>query len=295
LATPRRPGLLPGESVTLTNGGVTVYGIVEELTSSEAANNTTNWTLAVNVTSFAGIAVGAGAPGGTGTVTTPQTNTLNLNPGGLTSVAAGRNTVLFGYTQNGSWYYNGTPAASGIGTLSSVTAPPIKLITLNGANVSVTPGATLDASGGGELFAGAFIPGTGGSLNIFIGQNKNLPAGVNVYAVIPGYTGITPYDPYISTSSPSVGQLRLFNLPTKYATAGSITVGANAQLTSDNSLMVFTSGSSTLAFGVGGAKVTAQAAEFKSVEISLGADCRAARSPPRRTATATASTSRPAV
>jgi hypothetical protein len=48
-------------------------------------------------------------------------------------------------------------------------------------------------------------------------------------------------------------------------------VGANAQLISDNSLMVFTSGSSTLAFGASRAKITAQAAEFKSVQIGLGA------------------------
>jgi hypothetical protein len=166
------PGLLPGESVTLTNGGVTVYGIVEQLTSSVDNNKATNWTLAVNVTSFTGTAIGAAAPGGTWTVTTPQTNTLNLTPGGRTSVAAGSNTALFGFTQNGSWFYNGNPADVTNSALVSITAPPVKLITLNGANVSVAPGATLDASGGGDLFAGAFVPGTGGSLNIFAGANK---------------------------------------------------------------------------------------------------------------------------
>src|SRR5262249_51781231 len=45
--------LLPGQSVSLTNGGVTVQGVVEQLTSG---------TLAVNVTSLTGTAIGGPAP-----------------------------------------------------------------------------------------------------------------------------------------------------------------------------------------------------------------------------------------
>jgi hypothetical protein len=132
------------------------------------------------------------------------TTTLTLGSGSLTSVSADGETTLFGYVENGtSWYYNPNPQNV---TVSPITAPPAKVINLSGTNITVGSGAVIDESGGGNLFAGEFVPGTGGSANIFAGQNKYVPAGATVYAVLPGYSGITPYDPTISTTGPSVGR-----------------------------------------------------------------------------------------
>ncbi len=122
------------------------------------------------------------------------TTSLTLGAGSLTSVSDDGQTVPYGFTQNGDWYYD----ANGSPTPTQITAPPAKQIILNGVNISDDKGAVIDASGGGDFFAGAFVPGTGGSTNIF--------AQPNVYAVIPGYSGIAPYDPSLSTGQPSLGQ-----------------------------------------------------------------------------------------
>src|SRR5262249_25864400 len=187
--------------------------------------------------SLTGTAIGGPAPasGSTWSITSQATNTVKLNPGGLTSVSAGGNTILYGFTQSGSWYYNANPSDSTNAALVSVTAPPAKLINLNGRDISVAPGATINASGGGDLFAGAFGPGTGGSENIFAGANKYLTQ-ANVYAVIPGYAGITPYDPYISNTStsfigPSVGkQVYLNGIPGLPAGTYTLLPGPYAEL-----------------------------------------------------------------
>jgi filamentous hemagglutinin len=119
------------------------------------------------------------------------TATLNFGASSLTSVSTDGATTLFGLVQNGtSWFYGGGPIA----------APPAKQIVLAGTSITAAPGSKIDASGGGDLFAGEFVPGTGGSKDIFTPVS-----GPNVYAVIPGYAGITPYDPGISTSGPSAG------------------------------------------------------------------------------------------
>jgi hypothetical protein len=102
------------------------------------------------------------------------TTTLALGSGSLTSVSADGETTLFGYVENGtSWYYNPLPTAV---TVSPITAPPAKLINLSGTNITVGPGAVINESGGGNLFAGEFVPGTGGSANILPGRtNTYLP------------------------------------------------------------------------------------------------------------------------
>jgi len=116
---------------------------------------------------------------------------VTLKSGSLTSASAGNQIVSFGFVQNGTnWFYNLQPNNPTAALVQ--VAPPAKQINLNGSSISVTSGATIDESGGGDLFAGEFVPGTGGSKNIF--------AGTNVYAVIPGYSGITPYDPGVASA-----------------------------------------------------------------------------------------------
>jgi filamentous hemagglutinin family protein len=129
--------------------------------------------------------------------------TVNLGAGSLTSVSADGETTLYGYVQNGtSWFYDPTGSLQP----TALTAPPAKQVNVSGANIAVSPGAVIDESGGGDLYAGEFVPGTGGSQNIFAGLNKYLPRGTAVYAVLPGYNGIAPYDPTISSGGPALGQ-----------------------------------------------------------------------------------------
>jgi filamentous hemagglutinin family protein len=129
--------------------------------------------------------------------------TVNLGAGSLTSVSADGETTLYGFVQNGtSWFYDPTGSLQP----TALTAPPAKQVNVSGANIVVSPGAVIDESGGGDLYAGEFVPGTGGSQNIFAGLNKYLPAGTVVYAVLPGYGGIAPYDPTISSGGPALGQ-----------------------------------------------------------------------------------------
>src|SRR5262249_22500799 len=104
-----------------------------------------------------------------GTIRAPQ-GTINLGvagmtqsvaflPGSLTSVSLEGAIVPYGVGQDGlTWLYNGY----------EVTAPPDKLITVNGASVDMADGAVLDLSAGGDLIAPEFVPGTGGSRNVLL-------------------------------------------------------------------------------------------------------------------------------
>jgi filamentous hemagglutinin len=160
-------------------------------------------------------------------ITSNPTANITLGKGSLTSVSANGLIIPFGTTTNAAsittnttWTYD---PSRGNGTSTTVTAPPSKLITMNGGKVTVAQGATIDESGGGDLYASEFVPGTGGSKDIF--------AGANVYAVIPGYVGITPYDPSISSGSPSIGrQVYLNGVPGLAAGFYTLLPGQYAQL-----------------------------------------------------------------
>jgi hypothetical protein len=203
-----------GQSVALTgtdgtDGTATLNGLI-------IAYNSGQQTMTVAVTSANGLIPkyqNLGDVNWTITVANQQTPTaITLGKGSLTSVSANGLIIPYGYTTNAAsistnttWSYNTDPSDPLVA--QTITAPPAKLITINAGKVTVASGATIDESGGGNLYAGEFVPGTGGSLNIFAGQNKNIAASANVYAVMPGYTSsVTPYDPAISTGGPSIGQ-----------------------------------------------------------------------------------------
>ena len=156
-------------------------------------------------------------------VSVGPTTTLNLGAGSLTSVSADGETSLFGFVQNGTdWYYNTDPSDVNLAG-SPLSAPPAKVISLISQDISVASGATIDELGGGDLYAGAFVPGTGGSTNVF--------AGSNVYAVIPGYGGVTPYDPALSAGLPAVGrQIYLNGVPGLPAGTCTLLPGQYAEL-----------------------------------------------------------------
>ncbi len=132
------------------------------------------------------------------------TQSLSLAAGSLTSVSLGNTVVPYGTTLDGTeWQYN---TATGI-TSPDLTAPPVKQIALNGASVGLDQGATVDLSGGGDLQAREWVPGTGGSRNVLQQFNTSFASSASgtqvplypdarpVYAIIPGYSApVAAYD-----------------------------------------------------------------------------------------------------
>jgi filamentous hemagglutinin family protein len=101
------------------------------------------------------------------------TNSVIFGAGSITSVSLDGETVPFGQTANGaSWSYDSF-------TGQPLTAPPAKNLLVSGVSINVAVGATLDLSGGGDIQAMEFVPGTGGTRDVL--------ASANTYAIIPGY------------------------------------------------------------------------------------------------------------
>jgi filamentous hemagglutinin family protein len=125
-----------------------------------------------------------------------RTQNVTLGAGSLTSVSLDGETVPYGSTTDGQeWNYAGDPNL----TVSPLTAPPSKSITIAGNDVSLNGGATIDISGGGTLQASEWVPGTGGTANVltqFETSYANGSTGTQVpqyadgraiYAILPGY------------------------------------------------------------------------------------------------------------
>jgi filamentous hemagglutinin family protein len=151
------------------------------------------------------------------------TQSVTLGAGSLTSVSLDGETVPYGTTTDGQeWNYAGSPSSQA--TVSPLTAPPSKSITITGNNVSLGSGATIDISGGGELQASEWVPGTGGTVNVLTQYETsyaNSTTGVQVpqytdgraiYAILPGYSlPVSAQDAAMSSaanagSGPAVGQ-----------------------------------------------------------------------------------------
>jgi filamentous hemagglutinin len=117
-----------------------------------------------------------------GTVKVPQgelnllaQSRLELAPGSLTSVSADGITVPLGRTNAGlTWVYADGPSFNNILSAPSSVAKGIQLA---GQQVDVRPNATVDISGGGEVQAIEFVPGTGGSTDTLLKPNT--------FAIIP--------------------------------------------------------------------------------------------------------------
>jgi filamentous hemagglutinin len=124
------------------------------------------------------------APLGTINLGTSGTQSVTLLPGSITSVSAVDPTTGLGITipygivdANGDWFDpNGNDiTVSGNGA----SGLPAKEINLAGGAIDVQTGATLDVSGGGDLYGYQFLPGTGGNIDIL--------ASASSFAIIPGY------------------------------------------------------------------------------------------------------------
>ena len=138
-----------------------------------------------------------------GSITLAANSTLSLASGSLISVSGAGLNVPFGQTQlnQGDWVY----ATSSPNPITSV---PTKQISLSAPNVAIQAGATADITGGGDLYAYEWVPGTGGSydnLNAVCcatAANTALSSIPNLYAILPAARGqAAPYDPQESTQA----------------------------------------------------------------------------------------------
>ncbi|WP_159729612.1 filamentous haemagglutinin family protein [Methylosinus sp. Ce-a6] len=136
------------------------------------------------------------------------TQNVTLGAGSLTSVSGAGSAVPYGFTVDGeAWYvgnagYNASINNPGYqGDL--LTAAPAKAVTLNGANVATSAGATLDLSGGGDIYASEFVAGVGGSRNVLTTDRS----GATVYALVPASSAkVAAYDPAFAFSEGPFGQ-----------------------------------------------------------------------------------------
>lgn len=126
-----------------------------------------------------------------GELTLNATENLTLASGSVTSVSGEGLTIPFGRgSANQFWLY---PINNQGSSNLSIDTPPEKHITLSAKNLSLNSGATVNLSGGGDLYAYEFLPGPGGS-NDLLDTSASTYAGS--FAVIPGVQSIlTPYDP----------------------------------------------------------------------------------------------------
>jgi filamentous hemagglutinin family protein len=133
------------------------------------------------------------------------TDSVAFMNGSVTSVSNGGIVIPYGTTVDGvEWQFN--PVA-GI-TQPDLSAPPAKFIGANGSSVALNQGAVIDLSGGGNLQAEEWVPGTGGTRDVLSQYNvsyANSSSGVavpvnanggNVYAIVPGkQSPLAAYDP----------------------------------------------------------------------------------------------------
>jgi filamentous hemagglutinin family protein len=144
-----------------------------------------------------------------------QTQTVTLAAGSLTSVSLDGALIPYGSTVDGIDYKYQLPGTTAL----DLKAPPAKAIMLDGQHIALNPGATIDLSGGGDLQAQEWVPGTGGSRNVLVQSALDYATGASptqvslfpddrqVYAILPGYSGtVAPYDPAFVQPGSAVGQ-----------------------------------------------------------------------------------------
>ncbi len=119
----------------------------------------------------------------------PVTTLLHLAKGSITSVSADGLSIPYGITTDQVEYFF-TPTVA-----AQLPAPPAALLTLNGGNVALDAGATVNLKGGGDVFAFEFVPGVGGSRDVLDRFNTDAfssrngfqyPDARQVYAIVPG-------------------------------------------------------------------------------------------------------------
>ncbi|QVN21362.1 filamentous haemagglutinin family protein [Burkholderia pyrrocinia] len=142
------------------------------------------------------------------------TDSVRLASGSVTSVSNEGLVIPYGTTIDGvEWQFN--PVAGT--TTADLTASPAKYVGVNAGNVALDKGATIDLSGGGDLQAAEWVPGTGGTRDVLSQYNVSYASGKgatavpvnagagNVYAIVPGkQSPVAAYDPtFAQTVQPS--------------------------------------------------------------------------------------------
>ncbi|MFL9888422.1 filamentous hemagglutinin family protein [Paraburkholderia agricolaris] len=139
------------------------------------------------------------------------TDSVTLGNGSVTSVSNDGTVIPFGTTVDGvEWQFNPVASRS---AAPDLTAPPAKFIGVNGSKVALNKGASIDLSGGGDLQAAEWVPGTGGSRDVLSQYNVSYASTVggvalpvnanagNVYAILPGpQSPVSAYDPMFAQS-----------------------------------------------------------------------------------------------
>lgn len=129
-----------------------------------------------------GTEVGGTLKAPVGSITLTAKEAIVLADKSLVSTSTEGLAIPYGTTGVSGW---GAPAtSSGAG---GIELPPEKRIVLKAPTVDTQTGATVDISGGGDLFAYEWIPGIGGT--------KDVLGDPGVYAILPGFGGeYAPYD-----------------------------------------------------------------------------------------------------
>jgi filamentous hemagglutinin family protein len=117
-----------------------------------------------------------------GQIALNASDSLALLSGSVTSVSAAGSLVPYGQTtlDQQEWLY-----AAG-NTTTAVTGVPARQITLSAPQVTLASGATINVSGGGDLQAYEWVPGTGGSVDALSQSNA---AAAGYYAILPSTAG----------------------------------------------------------------------------------------------------------
>ena len=119
---------------------------------------------------------------------------LTLGGNSRTSVSGAGQLIPFGLIQGGfDWLY---PLDSNHNLVFK--APPEKKLVLSAPSVELTQGSVVDLSGGGDLSAYEFLPGSGGSYDYLDSAGLSYQGG---FAVVPSLgSDIAPYDPLQSAN-----------------------------------------------------------------------------------------------
>lgn len=162
---------------------------------------------------FGTLALGGNAPRTSEVAGTPQvapaTQSVVLADGSITSVSAGGLSIPYGTTTDTiEWYFAPT-------NVTKLDGPPVKVLSLNGKDITIAQGATVDLRGGGDVYAYEFVPGTGGSHDVLSqfntdqfsankinGVGYQYPDGRQIYAIVPGLSDkpVAAYDPIYSAN-----------------------------------------------------------------------------------------------
>ncbi len=135
------------------------------------------------------------------------TQRLTLASGSVTSVSAVDPATGQALTIPYGTNLNGTAWIDPSGTDITAGGVPGKSVNLSAASLAVSSGASVDISGGGDLYAYRFVAGTGGSTDIL--------ASSTAFAVLPGYQAdYAPFDPGYANASVAVGDRVFLNAST---------------------------------------------------------------------------------